>query len=948
MPLETHDPQKLQEKWTAIWEQEGFFRSQPNPRKIPYSMVIPPPNVTGALHLGHALNGTIQDVMARFKRMQGFETLWLPGADHAGIATQAVVEKRIFEQEKKSRHDLGREELVRRIWAWKDEYEDRIRRQLRAMGASCDWSRWRFTLDATCARAVRTAFYRLFEQGYIYRGKRLVNWDVQLQTAVADDEVYHDEIMGHLWHFRYPVIGSDESLTIATTRPETMLGDTAVAVHPDDPRYQHLIGREVRLPLMDRAIPIIGDGQLVDRAFGTGVVKVTPAHDPNDYAAGVRNHLEFINILTPDGRINAHGGKYQGLSREQARKAVVADLEALGLVEKVEPHRHNVGHSDRSKTAIEPYLSDQWFVRMDELAERAMAAVRDGKVRIHPERYANTYLSWLGEKRDWCISRQLWWGHQIPVWSAPIADEAARASMTAALDRLRARFAPGWHARWDAHPEPAAGEPIATARVCLLADETDLVRELETHGFVRDPDVLDTWFSSGLWPFSTLGWPEATPELDYYFPTNLLSTAREIITLWVARMVLLAEFNLDNVPFHEVYIHPVIQDGHGMPMKKSLGNGVDPFDIIEKYGADALRYTLISMTTETQDVRLPVKKEKLPDGRTINTSEKFELGRNFATKIYNAARFLLGNLDGFQPAPLPPIGQLPLEDRWIAARLNQTIQKVTLSLDHFEYAATARDLYEFVWNHLCDWYLEIAKPRFKDPAARPLVQQVAAWILDGTLRLLHPILPFVTEEIWQSLDQIAPGRARCRPSPSLAGSAGEEALCIAAWPEAINAGSPADDASFTELQEVVRAVRNLRADFGINPREAVEILIDAAGGVAARLVEHRQRIETLANVGTFEVASGRPRPSRSVGQALPFCKVYLRLGDAIDLAAETAKQQKKRQEIARRRDAIGAKLANPEFARNAPSDVVEQQRGLAADLDRQLAAIDSLLADLST
>ncbi|MGL4462170.1 MAG: valine--tRNA ligase, partial [Planctomycetia bacterium] len=656
--LNQYDPQAIQDRWTRFWDEKGYFHSEPNPNKPPFAVVIPPPNVTGALHLGHALNATLQDVVVRYKRMLGFETLWMPGADHAGIATQAVVERRLFEEEKKTRHDVGRDALVARIWAWKDEYEERIRRQIKATGASCDWARWRFTLDDVCAKAVRHTFFDMFRDGYIFRGKRLVNWDVVLQTAVADDELYDQEIDGHLWHFRYPVEGTDRVLVVATTRPETMLGDTAVAVHPDDPRYKDLIGKMVRLPLMDRLIPVVGDDVLVDPAFGTGVVKVTPAHDPNDYLCGQRHGLPMINLLSPDGKINAAGGKYEGLDRFKARKAVVADLDALGLIEKIDSYKHSVPHSDRSKSIVEPYLSDQWFIRMDELAEKAMDAVRDGRVRIHPSRYADMYISWLSAKRDWCISRQLYWGHQIPIWYCK----------TCAEDDLKTAFAGREDVAWRRDDEQ--GQWLISGLGDLAADA------VPGHALERDPDVLDTWFSSALWPHSTLGWPEKTPELKYYYPTSLLSTAREIITLWVARMVVMSQFNLNEVPFKDVFIHPVIQDGLGRPMKKTLGNGVDPFDVIAKFGADAMRFTLTQMTTETQDVRLPVTKEKLPDGREVNVSDKFEAGRNFGTKIFNASKFILMNLEGYTPGPVDPAA-LPPEQLWILDRLTATVQSAT-------------------------------------------------------------------------------------------------------------------------------------------------------------------------------------------------------------------------------------------------------------------------------
>src|SRR4051794_8683041 len=671
-----YDPKEAQQRWLDLWNERGYFHSRPDPERTAYTIVIPPPNVTGALHLGHALNNTLQDILIRWRRMQGYDALWMPGTDHAGIATQAVVEKRIFQEEKKTRHDLGREALVGRIWAWKDEYEKRILSQLRLMGCSCDWERTRFTLDPTCARAVRVTFFRLFQADKIYRGKRLVNWDTHLRTAVADDEIYYEDVQGQLWTISYPVAGSaeGESLPVATTRPETMLGDTAVAVHPDDPRYRHLIGRTVALPLTGREIPIIADPILVDPKFGTGCVKVTPAHDPNDYQTGLRHKLPMINLLNPDGTFNDEAGPaYAGLEGRVVRKRVVADLEAQGLLEKVEPYATRLNFSDRSKTPIEPYLSDQWFVRMDELAQGAMDAVTSARIRIHPERYAKSYLDWLGEKRDWCISRQLWWGHRIPIWHATGVDE----------DALRAAFGDRPGVTW------RRSEAETEAGGWLICAEDDRAIEAGREAIVRaggtleqDPDVLDTWFSSALWPISTLGWPEETPELEKYYPTSVLSTARDIISLWVARMVIFGLFDRGDVPFRDVFIHPVIQDGHGKRMSKSAGNGIDPVDIIEIYGADALRYTLAAGATETQDLRIPVEKLTRPDGRITNTSERFEQGRNFANKLWNVARFAMMNLEGYEPGAIE-IEWLPTEDRWILALLDETITSTTADLNAF-------------------------------------------------------------------------------------------------------------------------------------------------------------------------------------------------------------------------------------------------------------------------
>jgi valyl-tRNA synthetase len=918
-----YDYKKIQEKWIERWDQRGYFHSEPNPDRAPFSVAIPPPNVTGALHLGHALNDTLQDVMIRLKRMQGYETLWLPGADHAGIATQAVVERKLFEEEGKTRNDIGRDELVRRIWAWKDDYERRIIQQLKAMGASCDWPRWRFTLDEQCARAVRECFFRMFRDGLIYRGKRLVNWDVQLQTAVADDEVYHEEVDGHLWHFRYPIEGTGQFVEIATTRPETMLGDTAVAVHPDDARYKQVIDKHVRLPLMDRLIPVIADGQLVNPEFGTGCVKVTPAHDPNDYACGLRHGLQMINLLTPDGRINASGGKYSGMTIAQARKAVVSDLEHLGLVSKVETYRHAVGHSDRSKTAIEPYLSDQWFIRMSKLAERAMSAVRDGEIRIHPPRYADAYLRWLGEKRDWCISRQLWWGHQIPIWYGRTCDEAD----------LRKAFADRSDVVWRYDTQEQQW------LICSLRDVADSV--VAGHILTRDPDVLDTWFSSALWPHSTLGWPESTAELQYYYPTSLLSTAREIITLWVARMVIMSQYNLGVVPFRDVYIHPVVQDGRGMPMKKSLGNGVDPFDIIEKYGADALRFTLTAMSTETQDVRMPVTKEKLSDGRVINTSEKFEYGRNFGTKVYNAAKLVLSNLEGFRPAYVDR-AELTLEDRWLLSRLARTVRGYTQALEEYQYADAARIIYDFVWGELCDWYLEIIKPRFRSETARPLAQRVAAFVLDRTLRLLHPIIPFVTEEIWESLGRVASSRGIPEPLEA------EEAIAISRWPDCDESAIDADvESQMALLQDVIRSVRNTRSLFGVAAKAELDLTIDADAANARFLSEHGDTIRLLARVRRLTCAPNAVRPARSAAHVLTGCKLFVSLAEHIDVDAEIVRQQKKLAELEKRSEAVKANLANDDFLQRARREVIDQQRQLLADLECQANDIRAIIAGLT-
>ncbi|HMP61347.1 MAG TPA: valine--tRNA ligase, partial [Gemmatales bacterium] len=920
------DPQEAQQRWLQFWHERGYYHSDPDPARRPFTIVIPPPNVTGALHLGHGINDTLQDTLIRWRRMQGRNALYLPGTDHAGIATQAVVERRILETEKKTRHDLGREELVRRIWEWKEQYEARILDQLKQMGFSCDWRRTRFTFDDQCSRAVRLTFFNLFRAGLIYRGKRLVNWDAQLQTSVADDETYSEDVKGGFWTFQYPVLAGNDPdaaptgamLSFSTTRPETMLGDVALCVHPNDERYRHLVGQWALQPLVRRAIPIIADGQLADPTLGTGCVKVTPAHDPNDYACWQRQpHIGMINILNPDGTLNEQAGRFAGLDRLKAREEVTAAMEALGLFLGREDRIIPLKYSDRSKTPIEPLLSDQWFVRMGDaadgtpgLAQRAMDAVTDGQVRFHPERYAKSYLDWLGEKRDWCISRQLWWGHQIPVWSkavipipaeilaqlkeldSEIQDRSNKGGASEELEAANVRFQ-----RFLADSLPMSVDNVVTVRLqqyeidksnclhakaqidleagtvvlhaCVAPGFPEIEAELERQGFSQEEDVLDTWFSSALWPHSTLGWPEKTPEMAYYYPTNVLVTSRDIITLWVARMVIFSQFNLGQVPFHDVYIHPKILDGFGETMSKSKGNGVDPLDIIGIYGVDALRYGLCQMATETQDARLPVanvcphcqnlvpvkaehmymrtkkvtcpscKKAFRPGGpwptpdpelpTAKQSSERFELGRNFANKLWNATRFVLPQLADQEPRPLDP-AKLPVEDRWILSRLAQTAQQMTTALEAFRIAEAARLIYDFAWSEFCDWYLEMAKTRLRGTASEAggdaAVRSVLVAVLDGIVRLLHPLMPFVTESIWQALGSVAPRRGVERIEPAAA------SVMIAPWPDLPEAFlDPATDTAIGRMQGLVRGIRNLRNEFQVEEKAAVSLMLTAAPAV---------------------------------------------------------------------------------------------------------------------
>jgi len=919
-----YDPQAAQRRWYGFWLERGYFHADPSSSKPPYTIVIPPPNVTGALHLGHALNNTIQDILIRWRRMQGYDALWMPGTDHAGIATQAVVEKRLFEEEKKTRHDLGRDALVKRIWDWKNEYEARILSQLRLMGCSCDWERTRFTLDPICAKAVRATFFRLFQADLIYRGKRLVNWDTHLRTAVADDEIEYEDVQGHLWTIKYPVTGSSEgeALHVATTRPETMLGDTAVAVHPEDPRYRHLIGRAVTLPLTGREIPILADPILVDPKFGTGCVKVTPAHDPNDYQTGLRHKLPMINLLNPDGTYNENAGVYAGLHTKAVRKRVVADLEAQGWLVKIDPYATRVGISDRSKTPIEPYLSDQWFVRMDDLAQSAMDAVTSERVRIHPERYAKSYLDWLGEKRDWCISRQLWWGHRIPIWHCAEATEAdlqrAFASRTDVV--WRQAEAGGW----------------------LICSEADLAEDALGAGLrlEQDPDVLDTWFSSALWPHSTLGWPEETPELRKYYPTSVLSTARDIITLWVARMVIFGLFNRDDVPFRDVFIHPVIQDGKGERMSKSKGNGIDPVDIIDLYGADALRFTLAISATETQDLRMPVEKATLADGRQVNTSERFEQGRTFPNKFWNAARLVLMNLEGYEPAAVQQ-ADLAVEDRWILSRLEETARQTTEHLEAFRFSEATKGLREFTWDDFCDWYLEFVKARLRDPASRPLAQRVLATVLDGLCRLLHPVMPFVTEQVWQALGSVAPERGIPEPSPAA------ESVCIAPWPDfPVTLADPESARVIALWQDAIKTIRNLKAEHNV-PREAkIEPIIEASGETAAAIQRGDTFIRGLTNAASLTIVAQVDPPEGSAVAVRPDGRVIVPLENVIDRGAEQARLRKNLADLDKQLESSRGKLRNESFVSRAPAALVEQMRAKVAELESQRAEVVALLARL--
>jgi valyl-tRNA synthetase len=1065
------------------WMRAGAFHADPAPvlsgQRKPYCVLIPPPNVTAALHLGHALNNTLQDILVRAHRMMGYETLWMPGTDHAGIATQAVVERRIKKEEGLTRQQLGREKFVERVQAFKDEYEATITNQLKKMGCSCDWERQRFTMDEVCARAVREAFFRLFKDGLIYRGKRLVNWDPVLQTAIADDEIENIEIDGHFYYLRYPLVHADSKedpqpvtwnelarrgypgadtmpseeqayVTVATTRPETYLGDTAVAVNPKDPRATALRGLYVELPLVGRVIPIIEDDYVVmpsakgpygallnlketdepedpKAAFASGFLKVTPAHDPNDYELGIRHRLPMINVMAPDGSISdKHGWAdvgdahiFVGKKREEARKLVVKEFEARGWLEKVLPYRHTVGHSDRSKAPIEPYLSDQWYVRVTDprLAQSANAALvpeqrtssasnasststEDTSLRFHPPRYAKTYETWHDNIRDWCISRQLWWGHRIPVWTVypelpdstgNIPDfvtepEAYRTEVQRRLDRLAETMgSPGAfyiiEGNWDTGSKQfhicvrtLEAEPIWEL-VCRELNTTAItftpgtklpdsvicpkveiqlaaldLKEAIANVVGQDPDVLDTWFSSALWPMSTMAWPDDTDLLRAFNPTSTLCTAREIITLWVSRMVMFNRYfrgqdlgqgaGAGPVPFRDVFIHSVIQDGEGRKMSKTLGNGVDPLDIIATHGADAMRFTLCHMTTQTQDVRMPVVRDP-STGK--NTSPKFDLGRNFANKLWNAARFALGILNAAPAAPAPASATYPLVDRWMLSRLAAAVEACNAALRDFQFSDYATTLYDLLWRDFCDWYLEAIKPTV---ASDPRQRAVLAHTLDTILRLLHPVMPFVTEAIYEQVRDV---RTDPVPGIKLEAPRKDNLLATAGWPEVDpSLRDESAEREFEHLRAFITAIREVRAQHNVQPRRKITLHLGASaaslGDLADSANPNHVLVSTLAGVGTITKAA----PS-GPSVAFTFDQAEYRLSDlaeAVDTGAERARLQKLIADLDKSIATLEARLANPGYAQKAPPHMVQQTKDQLEKAKAERSAAAATLAGL--
>ena len=866
-----YEPQEVEGRIYDFWMQGGYFHAEVDPKKKPYTIVIPPPNITGQLHMGHAWDETLQDILIRWKRMQGYSALWLPGTDHASIATEAKIVEAMRE-EGLSKEDLGREAFLERAWAWKDKFGGRILEQLKLLGSSCDWDRLRFTMDEGCSKAVRHVFVKLYEEGLIYRGERIINWCPHCKTAISDAEVIFEEQQGSFWHLRYPLADGSGYIQLATTRPETMLGDTAVAVHPEDERYKHLVGKNVILPLVNKEIPIVAD-EYVEMDFGTGVVKITPAHDPNDFEVGRRHNLPVINVMNEDGSINENGGKYAGLSGMEARKQIVKDLEEGGYLIKVEPLKHNVGTCQRCHTVVEPRVSTQWFVKMEPLAKPAIDVVKDGTIRFIPERLEKTYYNWMENIKDWCISRQLWWGHRIPAWYCEDCGET-------------------------------------------IVSETDVDTCPKCGGkrIHQDEDTLDTWFSSALWPFSTLGWPDETEELKYFYPTDTLVTGYDIIFFWVARMIFSGLKHMDKAPFNTVLFHGLLRDSQGRKMSKSLGNGIDPVDVINQYGADALRFTLVTGNSPGNDARY--------------SDEKVAASRNFANKIWNAARFIHMNIDGHSvPCALPET--LSLEDQWIVSRFNTVTKEVTENLDKFELGMAVSKLYDFIWDDFCDWYIELAKRPLTggDEAAAQNTRQVLVWVLTNTLALLHPFMPFVTEEIWQSLPHQG------------------EALIVAPWPEYEEGHAfPQAEAEMKKVMELITAVRTRRSEMNVPPSKKAHLAIEAAD--TAAFEAEKEAIARLAYCSGVEVAQSVPQAEGSVTVVTAACRAYLPMDDLVDKKAETARLTKELEGAKKQLATAEAKLQNEKFISKAPQKVIDGVKDNAEKLREKVRGIEEALAAL--
>ena len=862
-----YEPQAVEKKIYAFWEKGGYFKGVIDPEKKPFSIVMPPPNVTGQLHMGHALDATLQDILTRYKRMQGYAALWLPGQDHAGIATQIRVEQELREKEGLSRYDLGREKFLERVWDWKHQYGNRIIEQQKSMGVSCDWDRNRFTMDEVCAKAVRETFCDLYDKGLIYKGSRIINWCPHCRTALSDAEVEYKDMPGHFWHIRYPIEDSDEEFIIATTRPETMLGDTGVAVHPDDERYKHLVGKNAILPLVGRKLPIVAD-EYVELGFGTGAVKMPPCHDPNDYEVGLRHNLEQIQCIDEDAKI-INGGKYNGMDRYEARKAIVKDLEEQGYLVKVEPYSHNVGCCYRCGTVVEPLTSPQWFVKMKPLAKKAIEVVKDGRIKFVPERFTKTYLNWMENVHDWCISRQLWWGHQIPAWYCDDCGEIT----------------------------------VSREDACECA-------HCHSRNIHREEDVLDTWFSSALWPFSTMGWPDKTPELNYWYPTSVMVTGYDIIFFWVARMIFSGMEQMDKEPFHTVFIHGIVRDSLGRKMSKSLGNGIDPLEIVDKYGADALRYNLITGNSPGNDMRFYV--------------EKCEAMRNFCNKLWNASRFVMMNLS-IDKVELPET--LEIEDKWILSKLNDTVKEVCDNMDSYELGVAAGKIYDFIWDSFCDWYIELTKPRLngEDEASKIGAQKVLLYVLTEILKLVHPFMPFITEEIWQALPHEG------------------EALMVASYPHFDEALSfPEAEQNFEMVMTAIKAVRARRSEMNVPPSRKAHLII--ATDKAAAFEAGTEYIKKLAYASEVSVVAEAPADSAGmVSVVTDNARMFMPMAELVDLEKEKARIEKELANAEKQLAGQNAKLANENFVTRAPEAVVNAEREKKAKLE---ALIENLKLSL--
>ena len=868
-----YEPQQVEQEIYEMWEKGGHFKPNKGRDAKPFTIVMPPPNVTGQLHMGHAMDATLQDTLIRYKRMQGYNALWLPGVDHAGIATQIKVEEEL-RKEGLTRYDLGREKFLERVWDWKHKYGNRIVQQQKKLGASCDWDRARFTMDEGCSAAVREVFVSLYEKGLIYKGSRIINWCPHCVTALSDAEVEYVDKPGHLWHIRYPLADGSGEVVVATTRPETMLGDTGVCVNPEDTRYTHIVGKKVILPLVNKEIPIVADSY-AEMDFGTGCVKMTPAHDPNDFEVGLRHNLEVIRVLDDNGVVNSYGGKYEGMDRYEARKQIVADLEAQGYLVKVDDHGHNVGTCYRCHNDVEPIISAQWFVKMKPLAEEAIRVVKEGETKFVPERFSKTYLNWMENVRDWCISRQLWWGHQIPAWTC-----AECGHMTVSRE---------------------------DATCCEKCGSTNIE---------RDPDVLDTWFSSALWPFETLGWPENTEDLEYFYPTDVLVTGYDIIFFWVARMIFSGCEHMKKTPFHTVLIHGLVRDDKGRKMSKSLGNGIDPLEMIEKYGCDALRMNMITGNSPGNDMRFYV--------------ERCEAMRNFANKLWNASRYVLMNLKEDAKNALPAFDLLTAADKWVLSKLNNLIKEVTDNLDKYELGVAIQKVYDFLWDTYCDWYIELTKARLysDDEAQKNTALQVLVYVLDQTLRLLHPFMPFITEEIWQSLPHE------------------EKALIIAKWPEfRSDLQFAKEEAEMESVMDAIRAIRNRRAEMNVPPSRKAALFV--LSSKAHMYKEGEGFIQRLAYAENVTILIKEPENiDGMVCCTTADAKLYIPMGELVDIAKELERIDKELEKARKNLAMLEGKLSNENFVARAPQAVVDAEREKAAKAKDLIVQLEESAAAL--